>query len=517
MEELNRAVRLRNVRETLGLSQREFAQELGVAPSALAQWETEKRAPPGPIVRLLSLYEEQLRIGPLNEARPSRPPRAIGTWATRTASTAYAGALWAVLRKTSDSSASSFERNVRNVAIDHYVRVLGDLKGLGLKLGQLLANIDAIDPSLAEDGRQPIRASALQATPMPPHAVLSVFLSELKRTPRELFAEWSNKPLCAASIGQVHRATLHSGERVAVKVQYAEMAATLESDLRNVKLLDRLLCAINPAQRPGTYYDELSERFREECDYTREAESMREFARVLAERRDIRIPKVFGALSTRHILTTEFAEGQTLDDFAKSADSGARDRAGQAIWDFFYGCAAEEGFFHADPHAGNLLFDERGVTFLDFGRIGRMSPEFTEQYRLLARAVIEKDRPRAVSMLAQMDFARSLEAADNDDLYRVVLSTQMPWLLPGRFSFTSEFARNAWQRFAAPGLRPVLNVPRDTVLWSQLLFGVYALLVPLRCTVDCRDSALRRFYRPGERRPDPYTTEELARLGVLPS
>lgn len=515
MLEASRSARLRTVREMLGLSQREFAKELGVAASAVAQWETERRIPPGPIVRLLSLYEEQLGIGPAAKAdAPRRPSRAQLSWMARTASTAYAGALWAILRKAElRPNASSFERSVKSAAIDSYVRTLGELKGLGMKFGQLLANVDALDPSLRSDGRSPLSAKMLQAEPMPQAELLEVFLREMRRSPREIFAEWSFAPVYAASIGQVHRAKLRSGEAVAVKVQYPAIVKTLETDLRSVDLLDRLLCAIAPSQRPGAYFAELSERFNEECDYVREAENMRRFARFFAPRNDIRIPKVFDAYSNRRILTAEFVDGQTLEQFARDAAPSARDRAGQAIWEFFYAPSLALGIFHGDPHAGNLLFHEGAVTFLDHGRVGRMSPTFTEHWRELIRSTLEKDRPRIMSVLERMDFLRG-GSGGGDELYRMVLGTHLPWLCSGRFAFTFEFTGNAWRLYTDDALRPHLNVPRDSVLWSQLLFGVYSLLVPLRCTVDCRTAMLDRIYAPGEKRPKPYTRAELAVRGI---
>jgi predicted unusual protein kinase regulating ubiquinone biosynthesis (AarF/ABC1/UbiB family)/DNA-binding XRE family transcriptional regulator len=505
----NDGVRLRAVRETLGLTQRDFAKDLGVAPSALAQWESGSRLLPRPIGRLLALYEEQLRLGP-GAADEPRQTKKGPSWLTRTASTVYAGALWTILRRVEErSGTTSFERKIRDAAIDKYAQTLGELRGLGLKYGQMLANADAIDPLRSPDDA--LSASALQAKPMAHEAVLELFLGETGKTPRMLFAEWAQSPLFAASFGQVHRATLRSGENVAVKVQYPDAVETLRADLRNVELLDRLFCVIAPAQRPRTFFDELSARFLEECDYTIEAENIRLFRRHFEGRRDVRIPRVIDALSSRRILTVEYVDGQSLDEFARGATQAARNRAGTTIWDFFYG-PATRGFFHADPHAGNLLFGEDAVTFLDFGRVGRISKPFSELWIELARAILERDRSRAISLLARMDFTGAPEMV-GEDLYRFAVATQVPWLGEGPFAFTTEFAHLVWKVARAEGLRRHLSVPRDAVLWHQLIFGVYALLVPLQCRVDIRDSTLARLYQPGEKRPPPYTRAELASLG----
>src|SRR5262249_51644208 len=160
----------------------------------------------------------QLRIGPA--ATDEAPKEKRGpSWITRTASTVYAGALWTVLRRVEErDGTTSFQRKIRDAAIDKYAQTLGDLRGLGLKYGQMLANADAIDPLRPPDDA--LGASALQAKPMAHEAVLEVFLQDTGKTPRMLFAEWTQAPVFAASFGQVHRATLRSGESVAVKVQY---------------------------------------------------------------------------------------------------------------------------------------------------------------------------------------------------------------------------------------------------------------------------------------------------------
>jgi hypothetical protein len=186
-----------------------------------------------------------------------------------------------------------------------------------------------------------------------------------------------------------HGATLRDGKRVAVKVQYPDIVASLEADLRNLGLLGRMFCIMAPSQRPGTIFAELSERFSEECDYTHEAANIQYFTRFFEGRNDIRIPQVVESLSTRRILTLDLAEGVSLDAFAKSANQDERNRAGQAIWEFFYTPTQLGGRFHADPHDANLMFQDGAVVFLDFGRVGRSPLCFSLRHRTLLASLRE--------------------------------------------------------------------------------------------------------------------------------
>jgi predicted unusual protein kinase regulating ubiquinone biosynthesis (AarF/ABC1/UbiB family) len=375
----------------------------------------------------------------------------------------------------------------------------------------MLANAATLDPLRSESG-PPVPPSALQAKPMTRTEVLELFLRETGRAPREFFSEWSTTPVFSASIGQVHRAKLLSGEDVAVKLQYPNMVETLQTDLRNVELLDRLYCVFRPAQRQGQIYEELRQRYSEECDYVLEAENVRRFRRLFDGRSDIRIPNVFNAPSTQRILTLEWASGQSHEEFARTASQTARDRAGKAIWDFFYG-AGQAGIFHADAHAANLMLQGDSVTFLDFGRVGRMPPRFLELWRHLARAVLERDRARAISLLTQMEFTQAPDVS-GEDLYRLTVANHLPWLGEGPFAFSSEYVQSCFQLLRSQNMRRHVNIPREAVLWHQLLFGVMALLVPLRCRVECREMTLGYLYGPSERRPAPYSRSELASMGL---
>src|SRR5262249_7977723 len=151
----------------------------------------------------------------------------------------------------------------------------------------------------------------------------------LGATPRRLFARWSPQPFAVASLGQMHRATLHDGTAVAVKVQFPRMVEILERDLERVGWLERLWAAIFREQSPDVVFTEVRDMLLAECDYVREADHQERFRRAFAGRPDILVPRVIADRSCASVLTMEYVDGLDLDSFLHTADPPARARAGE--------------------------------------------------------------------------------------------------------------------------------------------------------------------------------------------
>ena len=176
-----------------------------------------------------------------------------------------------------------------------------------------------------------------------------VVFEEFGKRPKDLFLKWSEKPFVAASIGQVHRAQLFTGEEVAVKVQYPKIVAEIESDL------DQLLKGTNPE-----IAKDFRERILEECDFLKEAENQTRFKSIFEDARTILIPKVFGQLTSQSVLTTEFVEGKSYRDFLDGATQVEKNRAAETIIHFFTFAGFKHGLIQGDPHPGNYLFCKEG-------------------------------------------------------------------------------------------------------------------------------------------------------------
>ncbi len=501
------ADRLRELRASMGVSQRELAEEFNVAAGAIAQWESGARTVPGPVLRLIELYESEL--GPSSRPRPSHVAPPTG-WLRRTAASSSSIMAWLAARSLLPLAPSgAIAGRLRERAVQRYVQSASRLKGLSMKWAQLAWSMDAL--------LQPHEAAALSALrrtipAMSPSRAAAVFLEDQGATPRQRFAQWSSQPFSAGSIGQVHAATLPTGQRVAVKIQYPGVAALLQQDLRNVGMLDDLSRIFLRQQRPGVLHAEMRERFLEECDYALEARHQTQMRAAFEGHADILIPEVFPGWSSGRVLTTALVEGRTLEEFAATASQAERDRAGAAVWRFYYRSVLVRGAYNTDPHPGNFLFLPDRVAFLDFGRVRRLPEVFRRTWRDLGRALFERDRRRAEELLIALDYVPDPSDFDFGPTLRLLSHWTLPCLQEGGFAFTPEYLRTLWQVYLADSTRQRVSFSPEMIFLPQLLFGVAAVLTRLRARVPCREIHEALLYSAEESVPPAYSPAELAEV-----
>ena len=201
---------------------------------------------------------------------------------------------------------------------------------------------------------------------------------ELGEPLEDVFAEFDEEPIAAASIGQVYRARLHDGREVAVKVQYPGVAAAVRADLQNLGLILRLAKRIAPGLDPKAIGEEIRERIEEELDYELEAQNQRTLARIFRGHPFIVVPDVVTSLSRERVLVTEYVEGTGFEEL-KGYPQEERDRVGEILFRFYFGCLYRHHQFSGDPHPGNsMLLDDGRVAFFDFGLFKRMPPGAVE-------------------------------------------------------------------------------------------------------------------------------------------
>jgi len=522
--EASPAARFRRVRERLGLSQRDMAAELDVAHGAVGLWESGARPLPGPVLRLLSLYEQDLGFSPELSGSGPDPLKALTVSRTarnaklsRTVAGAAARAtVLALGRMFVDRERARVLSAGAHAAIAARITdTLGEMKGLAMKIGQSASYLDFAIP---EEARAALASLCTRSRPMAPSVVAEIFIRELGASPRRLFAEWSPEPFAAASIGQVHRARLKSGELVAVKVQYPRIVEAIDADLKNSLLAERAIALIFRGVEPGVFSGELRERFLEECDYRHEAANQQDLRRLWAGRDGVLIPRVFEELTTTRIVVTELASGDDFETFAGRASQAEKDRAGDIMYRFAYESIFRHGLFNADPNPGNYLFHERGVTFLDFGCVKRFPADHLDRWRAVLRSILERDFSRGAELLVESGYIPNPEAFDFAFHHRLSLHLHQPLLAEGPFTFTQEFIERTW-RMSWPENRNRfrMTTPKHWVFTYRLNWGLYAVLAKIGARGDWRSPILDLLYGEGEARPSPYSDSELALLAGLPT
>jgi predicted unusual protein kinase regulating ubiquinone biosynthesis (AarF/ABC1/UbiB family) len=369
----------------------------------------------------------------------------------------------------------------RRQAAEAVAETMGHMKGAFMKLGQMLS---FVSDEVPEEFRAALAALQASAPPMDFALLRAVAEEELGRPLERAFARFDERPLASASIGQVHRATLPTGEEVAVKIQYPGVADAIRADLGNAEMLYRMISPLYPGVDTRSVVDELRGRIVEELDYAREADNQRAFHDLYDAHPFIRIPRVHASHSTARVLTSEFVDGRRFADVLGD-DEAMRTRYGEILFRFVFGSIVRHGMFNGDPHPGNYLFDGDGrVVFLDFGCVKYFPSEMLTNWRALVKAHLTGDRAAFARQLVTLTFLPSTDGLDLDVLFDYFGYFYEPIQEDREFVFTREYnARSFKQVFkpdgSAAGLSKKLNMPRDFVFVNRIQWGVHSVLAHL--------------------------------------
>ena len=280
-------------------------------------------------------------------------------------------------------------------AAEQILEVLGNMKGAAMKVGQVASFVDT--GAFPEEFQERIQAKLAELRDSAPRVAFEdmrkVVEAELEGPLDEVFAEFDEEAIAAASIGQVYRARLEDGREVAVKVQYPGVAQAVRSDLQNLGLIMRVAKRIAPGMDAKAMTQEIRERLSDELDYEQEAQAHRAFARAWRGHPFIVVPEVVTSLSRERVLVTEWVDGLGFEE-VKKLPQAERDRFGEIVFRFFFGSLFRTGHFSGDPHPGNFkLMDDGRVAFLDFGMTKRVSRDHlaaeVEAFRLGAEGDAE--------------------------------------------------------------------------------------------------------------------------------
>ncbi len=362
---------------------------------------------------------------------------------------------------------------------------MGEMKGGLMKLGQMISITEdlVLPPEIADI----FKSLQKNAPPMSSADRESVFLEAFGKPAEEVFAKFDPNPMAQASIGQVHRAVLKSGEKVVVKVQYPQIKKAVATDLKGLDSLDGLLGKLFPSKpNLDSTIAELKETLISECDYRLEQKNMEYAKKTLAkEFPQILIPEVYPECSTETVLTMEEMKGMSFDE-TLNASQAERNEWGQILFDANMYGLYENLFLHTDPQNGNYLFTPGKIILLDFGSCRFFPEEFVRDYTLLLRSLENRSFEDYRAWMKRMGYFTD---EDGDDIirehYTMIGELYWPHTEAGVFALQSqnpfEQARSFIKKVSIKGRK----APRpEFILLDRSNIGLYTKLKAWRSEID---------------------------------
>ena len=364
-------------------------------------------------------------------------------------------------------------------------QVLGGLKGPLMKVAQILSTIPG---ALPEEYQIELTALQSNAPAMGWSFVKRRMATELGPEWEQRFASFTHEAAAAASLGQVHRATLHDATEVACKLQYPDMQSAVEADLKQLKLALGVFEAYDKAVSTGQVHEELSARLREELDYRLEARHIALYRDMLGGDADISIPETHADLSTSRLLTMGWLNGAPLAGFM-SAPHEVRQRIATALFRAWYLPLYRFGIIHGDPHPGNYTVrEDHGINLLDFGCIRVFPPKFVKGSIDLYRSLVENDQELAVEAYQSWGF--KIVSKELLEVLNVWAAFLYAPLLEDTERLIGEADHGVYGRETAEKVHAELrrlggiNIPREFVFMDRAALGLGSIFLRLEVKLN---------------------------------
>ena len=363
---------------------------------------------------------------------------------------------------------------------------LGEMKGAVMKVGQIASQYkDIFPPEVAKA----IAKLQRQAPAMPFAQIKLQVEKELGKPLDQIFKHFDEQPFAAASIGQVHKATLPNGKEVVVKVQYPGVDEACESDLKQVRLALRLMGVLKVDRKlQDRIFQEIQDSLHEELNYEIEAQNLQVF-KTFHEKLDpkIIIPNVFTDYSSRRILTLSLEKGENIET-ASTWDLQTRNEMGRRL----VRALGQQMFylkrFHCDPHPGNFAFRENGsVIIYDFGGVKTLSIDIVERFKTLVRAGRKKDIATIEEHLTTLD-ALSEKGVFPEELYHEWLEVLLRPLTT-QYDFAENSAHHDGVKLVKKSLKywDTIKPSPDTLMVNRTISGQYWNLIHLKVNDNLND------------------------------
>ena len=381
---------------------------------------------------------------------------------------------------------ASQARRFRNTAVD--------LGGLMIKLGQFFSTrVDVLPQAVTRE------LAGLQDEVQPEDfaAIRQEAETEFGRPLEEIYERLDETPLAAASLGQVHCGRLASGQTVAVKIQRPGIEETVDTDLKAVRRFIGLIKLLTDWEKYADFdaiFSEFSDMVHEELDYIHEGHNAEIIAANLADNREVIVPRIFWEHTTRRVLTMEFEDGMKITDYEGLAKAGVdRKTLAQRLLQIYVQQILVDGFFHADPHPGNLFVTPAGrIILIDFGMVGVISTPLRESLVQLAQAMVQRNYDQMVALLKKVGFLR--RGTDTELLARAI-ALFMEEILGKREDLFSGNLGEIMDNMESLLYENPFQIPANFTFLGRALGTLLGLCVGLDPEIDFLDEAM------------PYVTE----------
>ena len=419
--------------------------------------------------------------------------QAVRVWGTRAAN---------VARSDEKAEAALEARHVE--AAEQLVQVLGTMRGAAMKVGQVLSFLDLglVPESHREEFQKKLAALRDAAPHHPFKAMRKVIEDDLGDKLGALFDDFEEEAVAAASIGQVYRAVLPDGRRVAVKVQYPGVAGAVRADMQNIGLFLRAYKRLQPGLDVRAIADEIRERVNEELDYELEAANQRAMARAHRDHPFVVVPDVVQDLCSERVIVSEWVDGLGFEE-VKALDQDVKDRYAEILFRFYMGSPYRLLMFSGDPHPGNarLLEDDR-VAFFDFGLFKRLSRDAAEAELAGFRAAHEGDGETLLRLFLENGLISDPEGFEPARLLEQFLDATGWFLLDETFQITPAAATQIVIDMSDPRSRHFeymrrQNMPPEHLVQRRVEMLVLAVLGQLNATGNWHRIAREWIYGDG--------------------
>lgn len=368
---------------------------------------------------------------------------------------------------------------------------LSELKGGALKVAQMLSMDKNLLPTAYQ---QKFAMAQYSAPPLSYPLVVKTFQNHFGKSPEQMFETFTKKAVNAASMGQVHQATLN-GKKLAVKIQYPGVGDSVKSDLAMVKPIALSMFNLNPVEY-DEFIKEVEERMLEETDYSLELKRSIDLSQRSRDVKNIVFPHYYPEFSCPKILTMDWLEGKMLGEvIGKELPAGAADKIGQAMWDFYHFQMHQLRAVHADPHPGNFIItNDYKLGIIDFGCVKVIPQEFYNVYYRLLDADILTDKKKRDFVFEQLRFVYPSDTPKEREFFMGIFTKLVELLArPFRsenFNFANDDYFNELFSFGETlaNMKELRESKKargvgEAIYINRTYFGLYNILHDLKATV----------------------------------